>query len=150
MEINIPAGIFDGQSIALRGFGGQGYAGGPNGDLMVRVSVRGHKHYERNQNDIYLKVPISAIDIMNQVELEVPTPYGREKIHLKEKMTSMDKITIKGKGFKSLRTGRNGDLIIIPEVYVPKFNHKHKEKINDVIKKEKDKTHDKFLKEFDV
>lgn len=74
VEIKIPAGIKNGQSIALRGYGGQGRNGGPNGDMFIQVVVHEHKRFVREGNDIHLEMPISAFDIISQKELEVPTP----------------------------------------------------------------------------
>lgn len=147
-EISIPAGIQDGQSIALRGFGAQGINGGENGDLYIIVRVRDHKHYVRRGNDLHLEVPVSVIDLINESEIEIPTPYGIEKIKMKESYTSNDKVTIPGKGVVSLRRGVYGDLIVHFKMYMPKTNHKEKEKLNKIFEKVKDKTKDKWLKDF--
>lgn len=147
-EISIPAGIQDGQSIALRGFGGQGVNGGPNGDLYIKVRVRPHKHFVREGNDVHLEMPISIIDIINENTIFVPTPYGNEEIKLKDSYSSNDVIRVNGKGFVSLRSGQYGDLIIHLNIYVPQFSHKDKEKLNKVFEDIKDKTHEKWLKDF--
>lgn len=147
-EIKIPAGIQDGQSIALRGFGGQGYNGGENGDLYILVRVREHKHYVRRGNDIHLEMPVSAFAIALQEEVAVPTPYGEEIIKLHEDYTSNTKVKIPGKGFVSIRTGDYGDFIIHLKIYVPKVNHKEIKNIESIRKHSKDKTYEKWLKEF--
>lgn len=147
-DIKIPAGIQDGQSIALRGFGGQGYNNGENGDLYIVVRVREHKHYFRRGNDIHLEMPVSALDIALEQEVTVPTPYGETVIQLHSDYTSNTKVRVPQKGFVSLRTGAYGDLILHFNIYVPKISHKYEKDIKAIIKHSKDKTHDKWLKEF--
>lgn len=147
-EIKIPAGIQDGQSIALRGFGGQGYNGGESGDLYIVVRVKEHPHYFRRGNDIHLEMPVSAFDIMLEKELTIPTPYGQETIQLHANYTSHTKVRVPEKGFISIRTGQYGDLIIHLKVYVPELGSKDKKVIEQTAKRTKDKTHDKWLKGF--
>ena len=147
-EIKIPAGIQDGQSIALRGFGGQGYNGGESGDLYIIVRVREHQHFFRRGNDIHLEMPISAFDIMLEKELTVPTPYGNEIVKLHANYTSHTKVRVPEKGFISIRSGQYGDLIIHLKVYMPELSSKDKKIIEQTDKRTKDKTHDKWLKGF--
>lgn len=147
-EIKIPAGIIDGQSIALNGYGEAGQNGGPNGDLIIKIQVANHRKYYRVNNDIHLNMPISIFDIINEKEIEVPTPYGIQKIKLNEKINSQNTITIPQKGFVSIRSGSYGDFIVNPIIYSPKLNYKEKDSLNQIVAKVKDKTHHKFLKEF--
>ena len=147
-EIKIPAGIQDGQSIALRGFGGQGYNGGESGDLYIVVRVREHSHFFRRGNDVHLEMPVSAFDIMLEKELTIPTPYGKETVQLHANYTSQTKVRVPEKGFTSIRTGQYGDLIIHLKVYVPELGSKDRQVIEQTTKRIKDKTHDKWLKGF--
>ena len=147
-EIKIPKGISSGMSVIVRDFGGQGFNGGPNGDLYLRVFVKSHKQYYREDNDIHLYMPISFLDIMNEKDIDVPTPYGEVTIALKEKYKSGTIIKIPGKGFPSVRGHYIGDFKVHLDIYVPKMNTKEKNAINKATKSLKDKTLLKWLKDF--
>lgn len=147
-EVSIPAGIDDGQQVVLRGYGGEGSNGGPNGDLYLVVNVKQHKHYQRHGNDIHLTVPVSYADILKEAIIEVPTPYGRETIKLDSKTTSSSTFNFRGKGFPSTRGPFKGNFIVHLEVYVPKAHTKDAAKIIDLAEKMNDKTKEKWLKEF--
>ena len=147
-EVTIPAGIDDGQQVVLRGYGGQGTNGGPNGDLYLVVSVKSHKHYKRHGNDIYLDVPVSYVDILDERTIEIPTPEGKEKIKLDSKTHSGSIFTFRGKGFPSTRGPFKGNFIAHIVIYVPKAHGKDKDKIIALAEKSKDKTREKWMKEF--
>ncbi len=147
-EIKIPAGISDGQQIVLRGFGGQGYNGGPNGDLYISIFVREHKEWKRSGNDIVLDLPISFLDIIAEKEIEVPTPYGNEKMILKDIKESGEVFTIKNKGFPSLHGSYTGNLLVRINIFIPKMNSKEKDRILKSAKTVKDKVYSKWRKRF--
>lgn len=147
-EIKIPAGIGSGMSVLVRGFGEQGINGGPTGDLYLRVYVKEHKQYHRDGDDIHLYMPVSFLDIMNENDIDVPTPYGEVTIALKEKYRAGTIIRLSGKGFPGVRGGYRGDLKIHLDVYVPKMNAKEKNAVNKATKTVKDKTMSKWLKDF--
>ncbi len=147
-EINIPAGIRDGQSVLVRGFGGQGFNGGPNGDLYLRINVTSHPKYIRQGYDIHLHMPVSFLDIMQESDVVVPTPYGNETITLRKNYKSGTVLKISNKGFPAIRGDFSGDLKIHLEIYVPKFSSKEEKKILDAISGFKDKTHEKWVKGF--
>lgn len=147
-EVKIPAGIIDGQSVVVRGFGGPGYNGGPSGDLYITVRVQKHKYYQRHGNDVVLHMPISAFAIMNEEKIQVPTPYGPVEYQLKEGLSAHKPIIIHDKGFVSIRTGRYGNLILYLDIYVPKLSKKEKKEITKTTGENKDKKYTKFLREF--
>ena len=147
-EIKIPAGIQDGQQIILRGYGGQGRNGGPNGDLYVSIYVKEHNIFKRINNDIFFEMPVSFLDILKEEEIEVPTPYGKEKISLNNIRESGEQITIKGKGFPFIRGSYVGDMIIKINIQIPKINNKDKTKIIESSKHVKDKINSKWIKGF--
>ncbi len=62
VEVNIPAGISSGQQLRVQGKGERGYNGGPNGDLYIEVYVQPHERFEREGKNIYLEIPVSAVD----------------------------------------------------------------------------------------
>ncbi len=148
IEIDIPAGINDGQNIVVEGFGGPGENGGPSGDLYLVVSISQHKYFTRENNDIFLDVPVSVVDIIEGNYVKVPTPYGIEEVKVSYKIASGTQLVLSGKGAPSVSRGKKGDLIITINIFVPKTNTKETKELLKTFKKVKDKKHQKWLKEF--
>ena len=76
IEIHIPAGIDDGQTLSLRGQGNSGSHGGPSGDLLVLISVRPHPIFKRRDSDIYCEIPVIFSQAALGDVLKVPTIDG--------------------------------------------------------------------------
>ena len=64
IRITIPAGAYDGQQIKLKGYGQEGYNGGPNGDLYITFVIAPDAQFERSGNDLKIKVPIDLYTAM--------------------------------------------------------------------------------------
>lgn len=120
LEVNIPAGIDNGQRIVLRGQGHAGKNGGPNGDLFVEVRVKTHSFFEREGNHLYCEVPISITEATLGAEIEIPTLEGKEKFRIPEGTQPATNFTLRGKGVPDVNSGRRGDLVITVNVEVPK------------------------------
>ena len=113
VEVNIPAGIDDGQRIRLTGEGEPGMHGAPAGDLYIHVSVRPHKIFQRdpeNPTDLHCELPISFATAALGGEVEVPTLNGRVKLNIPEGTQNGKRLRVKGKGVKSVRSSMMGDL----------------------------------------
>ena len=110
MEVNIPAGIDDGQRIRLSGEGEPGQHGAPSGDLYVVVHVKAHKTFERNGLDLHCELPISFATAALGGEVEVPTLEGKVKLTIPKETQTGRRMRVKGKGIKSLRSSATGDL----------------------------------------
>ena len=127
IDINVPAGIDNGHTISLRGEGEPGTLGGPAGDLLVTVRVKGHKEFIRNGTNIHLKISVSFTQAALGAELEISTIDGKVKYKMHEGTQSGDKFRMRNKGMPSLRTGNRGDQIVEVFVEVPtKLNRKQK------------------------
>ena len=129
LEVNVPAGIDDGQNIILRGQGCVGLNGGPNGDLIIEIRVQSDKIFERDGNNIYCEVPISFAEATLGAEVDVPVlGGGTEKFKIPEGTQSGSTFTLRSKGIGDINTKRRGDLIITVSVETPKnLNAKQKE-----------------------
>ena len=128
LSVSIPAGIDDGERIALRGEGNEGRNGGPAGDLILIVSVRPHAFFERDGYNIYCEVPITVADATLGAEIEVPTLEGKQKYDIPEGTQPGTSFTLKGKGIPYVNSSRRGDLIFSVNVEIPKnLNEKQKE-----------------------
>ena len=110
VEVNIPAGIDDGQRIRLSGEGEPGQHGAPSGDLYVVVHVKAHKTFERNGFDLHCELPISFATAALGGEVEVPTLEGKVKLTIPKETQTGRRMRVKGKGIKSLRSSATGDL----------------------------------------
>ncbi len=118
INLKIPAGIQHGQALRVPKRGHKGINGGPNGDLIIEIRVSQHQHFKRDGNDIYLEVPISAIDAMLGTKVDVPTVYGEVTITIPEGTQHGSKLRLAEKGIK---TERNvGDQYVIIRIEVPK------------------------------
>jgi molecular chaperone DnaJ len=116
IEVRIPAGIKDGQKVRVKGKGQQG-AGGA-GDLLVTVNVRPHKVFERDGDDIRVKVPVSFAEAALGGTIKVPTIAGNT-VSLKVPAGSSSGKTLRVKGRGVERRGAAGDMLVTLEITVP-------------------------------
>ena len=120
VNVSVPAGIDDGQTISLRGQGSAGANGGPQGDLLVSVIVRPHARFEREGNSVLLQQDISYAQAALGAEIEVPTLDGRVKLNIPEGTQPGAMFRLRGKGIPYLRGGGRGDQFVTVNVAVPK------------------------------
>lgn len=131
INVQIPAGIDNNQTISLRGQGQPGEKGGPDGDLRVLVKVRAHKLFRRDGNNLYCEIPITFVQAAVGAVIEVPTLSGRVKFDLPEGTQPGTKFRLKGKGIKDVNGYGVGDMYITVNVEVPKkLNSEQKEALN--------------------
>ena len=119
LEVAIPAGIDDGQRIALEGQGEAGPRGGPNGDLYVAVSVRAHPKLTRRGTELYHELAVTFPQAALGATLDVPTVEGREEVEIPSGTQSGTEIRLRGKGVPRLRGAGRGDLHVVVNVVVP-------------------------------
>ena len=129
LNVSIPAGINDGERVALRGQGCDGRNGGPAGDLIITVVVRSHNIFEREGSNIYCEVPITVAEATLGAEIEVPTLEGKMKFTIPEGTQPGTEFVIRQKGIPYVNSQtRRGDLIFTVNVEIPKgLNEKQKE-----------------------
>lgn len=120
IEVNIPAGIDDGQILAVRGKGDAGINGGPAGDLNISVSVRPHPIFERSGTDVYCEIPITFVQAALGADIDVPTLDGKVNLKIREGTQPGDKFRLKGKGIVRTNSSYRGDQYVIVNVEVPK------------------------------
>ena len=129
LSVSIPAGIDDGERVALRGEGCDGRNGGPAGDLIISVRVKEHDIFERDGYNIYCEVPVTICEATLGAEITVPTLEGPVKYSIPEGTQSGTRFTLRQKGIPYVNnSGRRGDLIFVVHVEVPtSLNKKQKE-----------------------
>ncbi|MDH8678400.1 molecular chaperone DnaJ [Fusibacter bizertensis] len=127
-EIDIPAGVFHGAQMQLRGEGDLGSNGGPRGDVMVVLRVKAHKHFTRDGNDIYYDLWISYAQAVLGAEVMVPTLDGKAKFTIPEGTPSGKQFKLKGKGVPVLNGYGRGDQYVKVNIEIPtKLNKKQRE-----------------------
>ena len=119
LEVDVPAGIHDGQRIRVRGEGHAGVLGGPPGDVFVLIRVRPAAGIERDGDDLASLVAVTMVDAAVGTSVRVPTPGGEVDVEVPAGTQPRDVIVVAGKGVPSLRTGRHGDLRVHVDVRVP-------------------------------
>ncbi len=120
MEVQIPAGIDDGQTLSVRGQGNAGANGGPAGDLLVLVTVRPDSLFTRKEYDIYCEMPVSFYQAVTGDELTVPTIDGNVKYNLPEGTQPGTVFRLRGKGVQRLNGRGRGDQYVTITIDVPR------------------------------
>jgi len=128
IRITIPAGVEDGQTIKITGYGGEGVNGGPKGDLYLTFEIYNNTDFQRVGNDLYKNESISLYDAILGSSIEITTLTGKVKLKVKPETQNDTKIKLKGKGMPIYKKkGAHGDLYITYKVTMP-TNLSQKEK----------------------
>jgi molecular chaperone DnaJ len=127
LSVQIPGGISDGEKLKLRGQGQPGTAGGPPGDLIVKINIGEHRFFERKGSDIYCKVPINVAQAILGTKIRVRTIDGKVDLKIPPGTQSGTKFRLKGKGVKV--NGSRGDQYVEVIVEVPKNIDENQKKL---------------------
>lgn len=118
-DIDLPAGVFHGAQMQLRGEGDLGQNAGPRGDVIVVIRVKPHKYFTRDNNDIYYELWISYAQAVLGAEVMVPTLDGKVKFTIPEGTPSGKQFKLKGKGVPVLNGYGRGDQYVKVNVEIP-------------------------------
>lgn len=119
ISVNIPSGVDDGNRLRITGKGEAGINGGPPGDLYIEFTIDEHKFYQRDENDIYLEVPLTITEAILGCKKEIPTIQGNVKLNISSGTSNGDKQRLKGKGIYNETTRKTGDMYIIIKIITP-------------------------------
>ena len=120
VRITIPAGAYDGLQIKLKGYGSEGYNGGPNGDLFITFEISEDAQFKRNGNDLKTDVVIDLYTAVLGGEAIVNTLSGSVKMKVKPGTQNGTTVRLKGKGFPIYKKeGHFGDLLVTYQVKIP-------------------------------
>jgi curved DNA-binding protein len=136
IRITIPAGVENGQVIKIKGHGGKGTNGGPNGDLYIEFSVINSSPFRRDGNNLYVSIDLDLYKAILGGEIMVDTFDGKVKLTVKPETQNNTKIKLKGKGFpKYKKEGEFGDLFVTYSIKTPiKLSDKEKELFTELSK----------------
>ena len=134
IKVKVPAGVDNGSVIRLRGRGGPGAAGAPDGDLLVQVSVEPHKFFKRSNMDLILEVPLLFTEAALGASIKIPTLSKSVTFKIPSGTPSGKTFKIRGEGITP-QGRRSGDLyvkvFIIPPTNLSRSAKKHLEKFRD-------------------
>lgn len=136
IRLTIPAGVEQGQTIKIKGHGGEGSNGGPKGDLFITFAITNNTAFKRNGNDLSKTVEIDLYTAVLGGEITVETLGGKVKLKVASETQNNTKVKLKGKGFPVYKKdGEFGDLYITYTVKVPtKLSEKEKELFTELSK----------------
>ncbi|HXB32856.1 MAG TPA: J domain-containing protein [Puia sp.] len=136
IRITIPAGVENGQVIKLKGHGGPGTNGGPDGDLYITFIIADDPRWTRDGNDLYAKASPDLYTMMLGGEIMVDTLNGKVKLKIKPETPNGTSLRLKGKGFPVYKKeGQHGDLFVTLELRLPSnLSEKEKELFRELQK----------------
>jgi molecular chaperone DnaJ len=128
LDVEIPAGVEDGNRLRVTGEGEAAAHGGQPGDLYLFISIEPHEIFERHGDDIYLEAPISFFQATFGDEIEVPIIDGKARVKIPAGTQSGTTFRLKEKGIQGLHSRRPGDQFVKVQVVTPKKLNKKQEK----------------------
>lgn len=127
-EVQIPPGVRDGQKIRLAGQGGEGASGGPAGDLYLRVRIKRHPRFRREDDDLVVEIPVAPWEAALGATVPVPTLNGSARVKVPAGSSSGRRLRLRGEGMPG-PGGRKGDLYASVRVVVPKVLEKREREL---------------------
>jgi DnaJ-class molecular chaperone len=132
LDVNIPPGTEDEQSLRLKGQGLQGKGGGPAGDAFVKVQVDAHPYLTRDKSDIEVELPISIDEAVLGAKIKVPTVDGQVTVTVPPNTSSGTRLRLKGRGVPASRpSGTAGDQYVRLKIVLPERDD---EELNEFIR----------------
>ena len=119
IEVTIPEGVDTGYQLRISGKGSAGVNGGPNGDIYIEFKVKQHPIFEREDEDIYLTVPLTITEAILGCKKEIPTLTGNVVVEVKPGTSTGDKVKLKGKGVKKVNSFGKGNMYVVYNVVIP-------------------------------
>ena len=119
LQVEVPAGIRDGQTLRMDGEGAPGENRGPSGDLLVEIDVREHEEFDREGDDLYYRLGVSFPQAVFGDTVEVPTLDGTVKTDVDPGTQSGEVLRLQGKGIPRLQRRGRGDLYVQVQVVTP-------------------------------
>lgn len=119
LDLAVPEGVTDGQTLRLKGKGLAGQRGAENGDALVEIKVRTHPEFRREGDDILYDLPITIDEAVLGARIEVPTISSRVQLTVPKSTSSGQAFRVKGKGVNNAGTGKQGDQIVTVRIVLP-------------------------------
>ena len=134
LKIKIPRGVFDMQTLKIKGKGCEGEEKSENGDLLVKIHVQPSKEFERRGLDIYSRLPITYPEAVLGTEKVVSTVYGDVECKIPPGIESGAKLMLTAKGMLDETTGEVGNQYVVVHVEIPKeYNEEQELLLNQLL-----------------
>jgi DnaJ-class molecular chaperone len=117
LDVTIPAGIADGETLRLKGQGAEGPGGA--GDALIEIKVGRHPFFRRDGSDVHIDLPIGLHEAVLGAKIEVPTIDGRVTLTVKPGSNTGDRLRLKERGIKDRKTGKHGDQFVTLKIVLP-------------------------------
>lgn len=148
LSVKVPAGVKQGQRLKLAGEGDRSPQGGGNGDLYVIMNIQDHPLFKREDDDVYVDVPVGFVDAILGSEIEVPTLTGRVALKIPPGTYSGQVLRLKNKGFPKQGGFGSGDMLVRIQVDTPaNLSSEQKELVKELGKSTGETPHVKEFKE---
>lgn len=136
IRLTIPAGLENGQTIKVAGYGGPGINGGPNGDLYITFSIKNNTHFKREGSNLYTDVEIDLYTAVLGGDLTIETLSGKVRLKVLSETQNGTKVKLRNKGLPIYKKeGQFGDLYITYQVKIPvNLTEKQKELFQELAK----------------
>jgi DnaJ-class molecular chaperone len=119
IDVKIPAGVKDGQVVRVKGRGGAGVGGGPNGDILLHVAVAPHPFLTRDGNDLRMDLPVTLQEAVLGGKIAVPTLTGTVSLKVPPGSNTGRVLRLKGKGIAARGAEPAGDFYVRLQVTLP-------------------------------
>ena len=137
LEVAVPAGVFNGARLNLRGQGDAGEAGAPAGDLLVDIRVEPHPLFDREENDLLYTLNLTYPQAALGTEVQVPSLDGETKLKVPAGTAAGTVFALKGKGIPHLgRPDRRGDELVTVNVVIPEKLSKRQKQLLEELQRE--------------
>ncbi len=138
MNINIPAGVYEGLQLSVSSKGNAARRGGINGDLIVQIEEVDHEELVRDGKDLLYNLFVSIPDAILGSTAEIPTLDGKVKVKVTEGTQSGKILRLRGKGLPDIEGYGTGDLLVKVNVWIPKEVGKEEKALLTKLKKSED------------
>ncbi|SJZ32805.1 DnaJ-class molecular chaperone with C-terminal Zn finger domain [Enhydrobacter aerosaccus] len=119
LDIDIPEGATDGQTLRLKGQGMPGRKGRPAGDAYVEIRIQPHAFFEARDNDIHMELPVTLTEAVLGGKVKVPTVNGEVMLNIPAGSNSGTSLRLKGRGLLDRKSGQRGDQYVKLKVVLP-------------------------------
>jgi len=118
LDVKVPVGVEEAQTLRLRGQGGAGRNGGPAGDALIEIHIEDHKFFRRDGQNIRLDLPVTVTEAVLGGPIMVPTPGGRLKVTIPAHSDTGRELRLRGRGVPAHGGQAAGDLYVTLRVVI--------------------------------
>ena len=132
VEVRIPQGVQSGDRLRVAGKGNSGTGGAPSGDLFITLRVEPHEFFQREGDNIEIKLPVTVSEAGLGAKIEVPTLDGRSILKIPQGAANGQKFRLREKGVFNARKNSRGDQIVEIAIKTPSIDD---ERVRELLRK---------------